>query len=88
MKIKKDFMKHKIAGETVVVPVRQLANEFEGMVSLNSSAEFLWDSLKENDLTRDELVDRYYKEYEVTEEIAERDVDNFVKVLKDNGFLE
>ena len=54
MKIKSGFVKSKIGDECVVVPVGAKTVDFRGIITLNDSAEFIWDSLKE-DKTEEEL---------------------------------
>lgn len=87
MKIKDGFAKRNIAGSEIVVPVGVEASRFNGMITLNESGGFFWDCFME-DRTVDEVVSLVLEEYDVAEEIAKRDVENFVKMLKDNDLLQ
>ncbi|SDO61506.1 PqqD family protein [Eubacterium maltosivorans] len=87
MKIKEGFMLRQIADEYVVVPIGETVLDFNGMINLTESAGFLWQCL-EAERTKDELVGCLQAEYEVDAETAEKDIDEFLKKLKENGFLE
>lgn len=80
MRIKKEFIKRKIAGECVVVPAGDTALSFNGLISLNDVGEFLWDQMQE-DTTVDQLVNCLMDEYEVEEHMAKPDVIEFTNKL-------
>lgn len=86
MKIKDGFAKRNIAGEEIVVPVGKTAKNFNGMITLNESGAFFWDCFC-NDISIDDAVKMVTDEYEVDEETARRDIQNFVKMLKDNDLV-
>ncbi|MCR5207969.1 MAG: PqqD family protein [Eubacterium sp.] len=87
MKIKNGFTKRNIAGSEIVVPVGKTAKEFNGMITLNETGAFLWDCYTEEE-TVDGAVRALLGEYDVDEATARRDVEGFVKMLKDNGLIE
>lgn len=87
MIIKKDFILRKIAGEDVVVPIGQNIINFNGVITLNETAAFLWKELK-NDCSKDTLKIKMCQEYDVTEEKAQEDIDKFLAVLKEHHILE
>ena len=87
MKIKEDFLRRKVADCYVVVPVGKATVDFNGMMNLNETGAFLWEKL-ENDTTKEELLKAMLDEYEVTEDIAKKDIDNFITKLKDGNLLE
>ncbi|MBR7061367.1 MAG: PqqD family protein [Eubacterium sp.] len=87
MKIKDGFAKREIAGSHIVVPVGKTALEFNAMITLNESAAFYWDCFQK-DITIDEAVEKILEEYDVDEERARKDVENFIKMLKENGIME
>ena len=47
MKRTKEFIKRNIAGEIVLVPSGQTAREFNGMVTLTETGEFIWEHIEE-----------------------------------------
>lgn len=87
MKIKSDFITREVAGEVVVVPTGEAAARFQGMITLNPSAEFLWKHLQE-DNTEENLLKEMLEEFDVSEEIARKDIKGFVGMLWEQGILE
>lgn len=87
MKVKEDFLLRKVAGCYVVVPVGKATVDFNGMLNLNDTGAFLWEHLQK-DTTKEELLKSMMETYEVTEELASKDIDNFIKKLEDAGVLE
>lgn len=87
MKVKEDFLLRKVAGCYVVVPVGKATVDFNGMLNLNETGAFLWEKLQ-NDITKEELVTALLEEYEITEDIASRDIDVYIKKLEDADLLE
>lgn len=79
MKIKKGFVLRQVCGENVVVGEGLDAINFGKLLSLNETAAWLWQqAVALGDFTVDSLVAKLLEEYEVTEDIARRDVTNIV----------
>ena len=87
MKIKDTFVLRKVAESWVVLPLGQSSLDFNGMLTLNNSAAFLWGVLEQGS-TREGLVDALMAEYEVDQERASADVDAFLDVLSQVDCLE
>lgn len=87
MKIKNGFIKRTVNNVQVAVAVGEAANKFNGMITLNGSAAFLWDLLTE-DKTTEELVDAMLEKYSIDKETATRDVLAFVEKAKSAGIIE
>ena len=64
MKRTKEFIKRNIAGEIVLVPSGQTAREFNGMVTLTETGEFIWEHIEEAE-SFNHLVLLILEEYEV-----------------------
>ena len=60
---------------------------FNGIINMNESACFLLNLLK-NDITIDKLVSSLCNEYDIDENLAKKDVDEFLNVLKEHNMLE
>ncbi len=86
MKIRDGFIAKKVAGTDIVVPVGENAVSFKAIITLNESGAFLWQQLKD-DITKDELTKALIGEYGIEPSIAESDVDDFLKLLEENGLL-
>ena len=87
MKIKSGFVVRKVGGESVVVPVGEMSKKFHGMINLNEPGAFLWEFFTQEH-TVDEGVNALLGEYEVEKEVAQVDVEQFVKTIEENGFAE
>ena len=87
MRLKSGFVLEKVGGAYLAVAVGERAEEFKVLIKLNSTGAFLWRIISERDVTQSDLVKELVSYYEVTEDIAERDVTNFVKIISDGGLL-
>ena len=87
MKIKDTFILRNVAGNNIVLPVGASSDAFSGMMTLNDSGVFLWNSLKK-DTDMDELINAMLSEYNVSADQAKQDVEEFVKSLRSAGVLE
>lgn len=86
MKRIKEYIKRNIAGEIVLVPAGQTAGEFNGMVTLTESGEFIWDHIEQ---THDfnHLVELILQEYEVDRPTAAQDASAFIMQLLQAGMI-
>lgn len=83
MKIVKEFVLREIAGEAILVPTGETSQEFNGMINLSATAQFIWENLEKVD-SLDELVDKILEEFEVDRETARNDAFRFVGGLVQN----
>lgn len=86
MKINSNFVLRSIADNWIALPVGEAVVDFRGMLTLNESGVILWRKL-EGGATREELIDTLLAEYDVTPDVAESDVDAFIKRLTDAGCI-
>ena len=87
MKIKDGFLLRTVAGNTVVVPVGDEAIDFNGVITINESGKFIWE-LMQNEIEKEELLEKFMKEYNLPEEEAKEDIRAFIQILLDNGIAE
>lgn len=87
MKIKEGFLLRQVAGNFVVVPIGEEAVEFNGVITINESGKFIWE-LMQNGIEKEELLEKFMKEYGLTEEAAKEDIRAFIQTLLDNGVAE
>ncbi|MCI9617820.1 MAG: PqqD family protein [Eubacterium sp.] len=87
MKVKEGFIKKKMGTQAVVIAIGSASKIFNGMVKLNETGELMWDKLVEG-TTREELIAAILEVYEVEEEVAQKDVDRFIEILKKPGIIE
>ena len=86
MRTNPDFIKRKIAGENLLVPVGDAAKEINGMVRMNATAVFIWENI--NDCEHlDDLVKLICENFDVDEETAAKDARDSVVSLFRAGML-
>ena len=85
MKIKEGYILRTVAGMHIAVPV-SAKTDFDGMITLNETAAFLWQKLTE-DTEKEALIDALTAEYDVDEATAAADVDAVIAKLNDAGLL-
>lgn len=86
MKIEKEYVLREIAGDHIIIPVGMTVLEFNGLITVNKVGVFLWKMLQE-EVTMEELVQAVLNEYDVEEEVARNDIQEFVEKLTDAGVL-
>lgn len=87
MKVEKEFVLREIAGDYVIIPTGQTVLCFNGLITVNEIGAFLWNILQ-NDVTVDDLVKCVLAEYEVDEDTAREDIQEFLDTLIDGGIME
>ena len=87
MKIKGEFILREIVGETILVPVGATALEYNGMIIINDTGANIWKALEQN-RTKEEILYGLTETYEVSEEEAKADLDEFLDTLEKAGILE
>ena len=87
MKIREGFLLRNVAGNNVVVPIGQATLDFNGMMSLNETGAFIFSKMLDG-TTKEQLIEDLISEYGVEREIAQKDVDDFIKKVEGEGLLE
>ena len=88
MKIKDGFVLTEAAGNSLVVAVGDMADKFSGYIKLNASGAFIWKLIEKKDLSVDELASAMAAEYDISDDVAKRDILAFEKTLASAGILE
>lgn len=87
MRLKKEFALRQIADSWVVLALADETVNFSDMLTLNDSGAMLWKVLEEK-CEPEALVDALMAEYEVPEEVAKADAQEFINKLIDAGCIE
>ncbi len=87
MKIKEGYMIREVAGHYVVVPVGDAALDFNGMINLNETGALLWKTLLE-DADGEKLVSALLAEYDVAEDVAQKDVEQFIIKMREANLID
>jgi hypothetical protein len=86
MKTKANLILREIVGTWIIVPVGEMVVEFNGLMNLSESGAFLWKKLAVG-AEVDELVAAMLSEYNIDEETARADVQEFIGQLQERGLL-
>lgn len=86
MKTNTDFILRDIVGEKVLVPTGIATQHFNGLITLNDVAAFIWEHIEEA-AEKENLVKMIVEEYEINEATALRDVDGFLAVLQERDMV-
>lgn len=87
MRLKKDYALRQIADTWIVLALAEETVNFSGMLTLNDSSAMLWNVLEEK-CELEALVDALMTEYEVSEEQAKADAQDFINKLIEVGCIE
>lgn len=88
MIIKKGFVLREVCGENVIVGEGLEAVNFGRLLALNETAAWLWKQAQAmGDFTIDALAERLCEEYDVTNEVAQKDVAAIVGQWQKEGVV-
>lgn len=87
MKINGEYVLREIAGEFILVPIGNTAIEMNGMITLNEVGVFIWNKLKD-ECTREELLRDILASFEIDEEHAGSDLDEFFQQLEEAHLIQ
>lgn len=86
MQLIKDHILRKVGKNIVLVPFSSRETDFDGMIVLNQTGEFICRKL-EQDISREELIRNLAEEYDENIETVEKDTDVFLAQLAECHML-
>ena len=86
MRVEKEFVLREIAGDYIIIPTGKTVLEFNGLVTVNEVGVLLWKMLQE-EVTFEDLVKGVLEEYDVDENTARSDIQEFLDKLTENNIL-
>lgn len=87
MKVKDGFVLREICGENIVIPTGEATMQFNGLMTINEVGVSLWKLLSQ-DVSFDDLVKGILDEYEIDEETARKDIQEFLDYLNQYNIVE
>ena len=87
MKLNENFILKEMAGSWVLVPFGENAIDFNGVVTLNETAKFLYEKC-EDGIDETALKNALIDEYEIDNKTAENAVNTFIDQLKEAGCID
>ena len=82
MIIKKTLIKRVIGSDTILVPMGKTVFDSNGLFALNELGDFIWDLLPRVN-TEEEICDAVLAEYDVPQEVAQKDIREFLQKLRE-----
>jgi len=76
-----------VAGERILVPIRQRAVDLQAVYSMNETSSFIWEQI-DGRRTEDELRELLCAEFDVDAEEAGRDLRELLEALQETGAIE
>ena len=83
MRIKDQISLRKIADEYIMIVGSEDSLDYTQAVSLNDSAAYLIESVRDEDFTSEDWVDLLTERYEVSREQATADVESLIRMLQE-----
>ena len=87
MKIKEGYKLCKVRDNSIVIAVGDTVMDFNGLVTLNETGEFIWQKL-ESGMSEDEIITAMTAEYGIDAATAKEDFNEFAEKLKGANFIE
>ncbi len=88
MKLIEGFRLRQLGKEFIVTPESVAQINFNKMISLNSSAAYLWKSVEGKEFTPEDLKRLLLDRYDVEEEVAGRDAEAIARSWVEAGIAE
>ena len=88
MKIKKGFILREMCGENIVTAEGLEHINFNKLISLNSTAAFLWNKVADKEFTAEEMAQMLVDEYQIDMELALTDSKALCQAWIDAGVAE
>lgn len=86
MKIKEGYTVRKFLDDIVVFPTGHMADKKNVIITLSKTGAFIWDLLQQ-ETTFDALLKATLDRFDVSEETAKADLEQFIEKLRKEGIL-
>lgn len=87
MRFKKTFRIETVAGENMLINTAAGTADLTAVFGINEAAAWLWTQVCDRDFDEDDLVGLLTSEYDVSEEIARKDVHDFLHLCESFGMM-
>lgn len=88
MKIKKGFVLREICGENIVAAEGLENISFNKLISLNTTAAFLWKKVADKEFTPEEMAEYLIEQYGIDMALALKDAKELAQAWLDAGVAE
>jgi hypothetical protein len=87
MKMKSGFVIKEVSDKLIVIPTGSEVINFRGIMTLNESGKLIIDLLQ-NEIELEEIIKEFERIYNVTYDIAKRDVEAFIDQLRSHNLIQ
>lgn len=87
MKLKLQFVEREIAGDFLLIPVGDTSLTANGIIMLNELGRFIWEQLPKAE-AREDILKSILAEFDVDEQTAGADLDEFLGRLREIGVID
>lgn len=87
MKKSEKFLLKDVAGSSVLIPFGEGALSFNGIITLNETAKFLWEKI-DSSFEEEDLIAFLCDEYKIEADVARNSANKFISALKEVGAIE
>ncbi len=88
MRIKSGYELKKEAERYIVTYNGTVSGELDNSIVLADTAVFLWNLLKEKDVTKTEMLNALIENFDISTVLALGNIDVFVRTMNENGIIE
>ena len=81
------FVMRRLGQEAMIVAESVELIDFDRIISVNSSAAYVWESLPDSDFTIETIIELLMQRYDVEESVARKDAEELVKVWLKAGII-
>jgi len=81
-----DCVTREIAGETIIVPIRNRVGDLDSIFTLNEVGTMIWQLIDGRTSTR-QIAEAIHRAYDVEQDEATRDIVGFLESLKSAGLI-
>jgi hypothetical protein len=82
----KDLVTRNVAGETIIVPIKNRVGDLDSIYTLNGVGTVIWE-LIDGKKSVTQIAEEIYLIYDVTAEEAKKDTVDFITTLKEAGLV-
>ena len=86
MKINQNIIHREIAGEHILLPIGEFALQYSGVFAITEVGADIWEMLQ-NGKNIQEITTALMEIYDVKKEVLEKDIDEFLQMLRENDLI-
>lgn len=87
MKINPIYKVRSVAGENIILLQGKTSGDMTRVIAFNESALLMWNTLMGKDFSAEDAAKVLLDNYDVAEDLARKDAEGWVALLKENGLL-